>query len=267
MTSVTLLPFDEQPGRARRIPRRVAARLERGAHAARRKARGIGLALDQLLAAELGDRAAIGGRREKRVVLLRRDAGHRLEPVRVVRRAVLHRPVLQRGRDRVGRRHVERLSTRDRRAQRPVGRLGKALLLHLVAEDEAAEFIGGLRRRCRGAVPGHRPVTDALDGFGESCGSHLSGLSFLVAYVVRAASVDRRVVCADDKLCTTALSVCNIVAPIVPSTALSLHDERPFVQMTHDFVVTVHGHGPRRSPSRALRCTTGRLSATHPELD
>ena len=51
---------DVQPRRARRIPRRVAARLERGAHAARREARRIGLALDQLLAAELGDRRAVG---------------------------------------------------------------------------------------------------------------------------------------------------------------------------------------------------------------
>ena len=41
----------EQPGRAG-IPRRVAARLEGGAHAAGRKARGVRLALDQLLARE-----------------------------------------------------------------------------------------------------------------------------------------------------------------------------------------------------------------------
>src|SRR5690606_9309788 len=75
----------ENPRWTRRVPRRVAARFERAAHAARRKARRIGLALDQFLAAELGDGAtALGRRREKRVVLLGRDAGHRLEPVRVV---------------------------------------------------------------------------------------------------------------------------------------------------------------------------------------
>ncbi len=85
---------EEQPRRAGRIPRRVAARLEGGAHAAGRETRRVGLALDQFLAAELGDRRAVGCRREKRVVLLGSDAGHRLEPVRVVRRAVLDAPSL-----------------------------------------------------------------------------------------------------------------------------------------------------------------------------
>ena len=44
-------PLIEQPRRAGRIPRRVAARFEGGAHAARREARRVGLALDQFLAA------------------------------------------------------------------------------------------------------------------------------------------------------------------------------------------------------------------------
>ena len=76
------------------------------------------------------------GRREKRVVLLGGDAGQRLEPVRVVRRAVLDRPVLQRRRDRVSGRDVERLAARDRRAQRAIHRLRQPLLLHLVVEDK-----------------------------------------------------------------------------------------------------------------------------------
>ena len=46
-------------------------------------------------------RAGFGGRQE-RVVLLGGQAGHRLEPVRVVRRAVLHGPLLHRGGDDVG---------------------------------------------------------------------------------------------------------------------------------------------------------------------
>ena len=45
-------------GRAGRVPGRVAAGLERGADAARGEARRVGLALDQLLAGELGDCAA-----------------------------------------------------------------------------------------------------------------------------------------------------------------------------------------------------------------
>ena len=171
----------EQPRRARRIPRGVAARLERGAHAARREARGVGLALDQFLAAELGDGRAVGVRREERVVLLGRDAGQRLEPVRVVRGAVLDRPVLQRRRHRVGRRQLERLAARDRRAQRAIRRLRQALLLHLVVEHEAAEDIGGFLGRGRGdAAIGQRPVTNAFDGFGKCCRSHRRGLSFLL---------------------------------------------------------------------------------------
>ncbi len=49
----------QQPRRARRIPRRVAARFERGAHPARGEARGVGLALHQFLARELRDGLAI----------------------------------------------------------------------------------------------------------------------------------------------------------------------------------------------------------------
>ena len=50
----------QQPRRAGRVPGGVAARLEGGAHAARGEARGVGLARDQFLAAELGDGAAVG---------------------------------------------------------------------------------------------------------------------------------------------------------------------------------------------------------------
>src|SRR5690606_2183647 len=66
---------DQNPRSAGRVPRRVAAGLERGAHAAGREARRIGLALDQVLAAELGDRTSLGGGRNERVVLLGGDAG------------------------------------------------------------------------------------------------------------------------------------------------------------------------------------------------
>ena len=79
---------------------------------------------------------------EKRVVLLGGDAGQRLEPVRVVRRAVLDRPVLHRRGDRVGDRGVERLAVRDRPAQRVIDGLRQARLLHFVVEHQAAE-------RCR----------------------------------------------------------------------------------------------------------------------
>ena len=180
ITSVTLLPLTCSHGGTRRIPRRVAAGLERRPHAAGREARGVGLALDQLLAAELGDRRAVASRREKRVVLLGRDAGHRLEPVGVVRGAVLDGPVLQRGGDGVSRRLVERLSAGDRGAQGTIGRLRQPLLLHLVVEDEAAEHVGGSDgRRSRRAVD-QRPVTNALGGFGQCCRSHVAIRPFSV---------------------------------------------------------------------------------------
>ncbi len=141
---------DQQPGRAGRIPRGVAAGLEGRAHAARREARRVGLALDQLLAAELGDGAAVAGRVQERIVLFRGDAGERLEPVRVVRRAVLDRPVLQRARDDVGDRRIDRLGVGDGAAQRAEHVLRQPGALHFFVEGQRAEVLGRLaggRRR------------------------------------------------------------------------------------------------------------------------
>jgi hypothetical protein len=49
----------QQPRRAGRIPRRVAARFERAAHAAGGEARGIGLAFDEFLTAEFRNRSSV----------------------------------------------------------------------------------------------------------------------------------------------------------------------------------------------------------------
>ena len=114
----------EEERRRRRIPRGVAARLERRADAAGRERRRVGLALDQLLAGELGDRVAVAGGRVERVVLLGGRAGERLEPVRVVGRAALHRPLAHRRGDGVGERRLERLALCDRGlelAEQPFG--------------------------------------------------------------------------------------------------------------------------------------------------
>ena len=104
----------QDEGRARRVPRGVAARLERRPDPARGERGGVGLSLDQLLAGELGDRGAVADRPVEGVVLLGRRARERLEPVRVVRRAALHRPVLHGQRDGVGQRGVERLALLER---------------------------------------------------------------------------------------------------------------------------------------------------------
>ena len=94
-------PFEDEGG-AGRVPGGVAAGLEGGADAAGGKRTGVRLAADQFLAAELGDRLAVAGRGEEAVVLLGGQAGHRLEEVREVGRALLDGPVLHGRGDRVG---------------------------------------------------------------------------------------------------------------------------------------------------------------------
>ena len=156
---------EQQPGRAGRIPGGVTAGLERGTHAAGRETRGVGFALDQFLATELGDGAAVSGWRQERVVLFRGDAGERLEPVRVMSGAVLDRPVLHRGGNDVGRRGIERRALRNRLAQRLVDVAREPLPLHLVVECQGAEQFGGLGQHARrpgGSV--HAPFDDALGG-------------------------------------------------------------------------------------------------------
>ena len=156
----------QQPGRAGRVPRGVAARLERAAHAAGREARRVGLALDQFLAGELRDRAALGRGREKRVVLLGGDAGQRLEPVRVVRGAVFDRPVLDRRGDGVGDRGIELFTVRDGAAQGFVRGLRKTGPLHLVVEHEAPENLCGPGGPDPGGpVGGDGPIPDRFNCF------------------------------------------------------------------------------------------------------
>ena len=157
----------EQERRRRRIPRGVAAGLERRADAAGGEARSVRLALDQLLAGELGDRRAVAGRAVEGVVLLRGRPGERLEPVRVVRRAVLQRPLLHRLGDHVGERRVEFLAARERRPQlrvdvlrQPLALLGRAE--HVLAEDLVAG-VGEVVRAQGVAVSGPLRRRDVAD--------------------------------------------------------------------------------------------------------
>ena len=141
----------EDERRRGRIPGGVAARLERRADAAGRERGGVGLALDQLLAGELGDRGAVARRGVEGVVLLRRRAGQRLKPVRVVGGAPLHRPVLHRLRDRVGERGVQRLAVLERALQRAVDVLGQPVALQVRAEHVRGEHLVGRQRQVGGA--------------------------------------------------------------------------------------------------------------------
>ena len=84
------------------IPRGVAAGLEGGAQAAGGEAGGVGLALDELLAGEGHDGAAVIGGIDEAVVLLGGDARQRLEPVSVMGSALLDGPLLHGMGDDVG---------------------------------------------------------------------------------------------------------------------------------------------------------------------
>ena len=137
-----------------------------------------GSPLTSSFAAELRHRAAVSARHVERVVLFGRDAGHRLEPMREVRRPLLDGPVFQRAGHRVGSRGVERRAFGDGVAQCAIGRLGKTRLLHLIVEDERAEQVAHARRHRGLTAFRHRPVTDVPDGVAERCGSHVA-LTFL----------------------------------------------------------------------------------------
>ena len=122
--------------RARRVPRRVAAGLPRGAQAAGGEARRVGLALDELRAGERLERLAVVVEVEEGVVLLGRQPGLRLEPVREVRHAAADRPLLDDLRDRGRDLEVELLSVPDGRGELRVDVLA------------AACRASGARRRC-----------------------------------------------------------------------------------------------------------------------
>ena len=111
MHSVTLLLAPHEEGRAGRVPGGVAAGLEGGAQAAGGEAGSVGLALHQLGAGEVEDHPAAAVRRHERIVLLGGESGQGLEPVGVVRGAVLDGPVLHARRPR-------RRPPRDRAARR-----------------------------------------------------------------------------------------------------------------------------------------------------
>ena len=90
-----------------RVPSGVAACLEGGTQTARRERGGIRFALDQLLARKLHQRRAALGRGQEGVVLFGCDAGHGLEPVGEVGRALGQRPILHRVCDHVSDGRVE----------------------------------------------------------------------------------------------------------------------------------------------------------------
>ena len=160
--------LDLEEDRAGDVPGGVAARLEGGPDAARREGAGVRLALEQVLAGELGDRPAVAGRVQERVVLLGGRAGHRHEPVGVVGGAVRHRPLLHAVGDRVHDGRVERLVAVDRPAQLLEDRLGQELALGVLVEDVlAVDLLAGELEVVLGG--GDLVAGDGGDG-GLTCG-------------------------------------------------------------------------------------------------
>ena len=142
--------LDEGVGRG--IPRCVAPGLERGPQAAGGKAGCVGLALVQLLGAQLhadGVRAVPG---DEAVVLFGGEAGHGLEPVGKVRRALLQRPCLHAVGNVVGNGKRQRFAFLQTRAPGVHGSGLDVLLHRLLVKYTAAEQgrnpIGGLIHVC-----------------------------------------------------------------------------------------------------------------------
>ncbi len=152
--------LEDEGGRSR-IPRGIAARLERGPNSAGGERRGVRFALDQLLARELGQRGPLAGRTPEAVVLFGGRAGEWLKPVGVVGCAALERPRLHRLRHGVRERSVERLSTRERLLQPAEDVLRQPLPLHRDAEHIGPEdlVVRGGQIGCANGAPVGRPLS------------------------------------------------------------------------------------------------------------
>ena len=128
-----LMPLDER--RRSRIPRRVTTGLEGRTESAGREGRRVGLTADQVLAGKLLHRRRHARRLEKRVVLLGRAAGHRLEPMGEMSRALFERPSLHPLRDSIGNRRIKRLALLHRRNQLRSNGLAQILANRLFTKD------------------------------------------------------------------------------------------------------------------------------------
>ena len=121
------------------IPGSVAAGFKGRAQTTAGEGRSVRLALDQLLAGELHDHAAVGRGADEGIVLFGSDAGHGLEPVGEMRHALFSRPVLHGVGHHVGHGNIQWLAVLDGLAQSLVGFLGQTFAHRRIAENHAAE--------------------------------------------------------------------------------------------------------------------------------
>src|SRR6185436_17419984 len=128
-------------GRGGGIPGGVSSGLEGGAQAAGREGRGIRLTLDEFLAGELGQGAAVAVGGDEAVVLLGGDAGHGLEQVGEVGGAFFDGPIAHGGGNGVGGGGIQGRALLDGLLEGFEDRLGETLALNLFVEDVHAEEV------------------------------------------------------------------------------------------------------------------------------
>ena len=124
------------------IPGGVASCLKGGPQAAGGEGGGIGLALDQLLAGEIHDHAAVGSGGNKAVMLLGSDSGEGLEPVGVVGCSVGNRPVLHGGSHSIGNAGLQLRAVIDGLLQGLVHSGAELRLHNPVVKYQTAKIIG-----------------------------------------------------------------------------------------------------------------------------
>ena len=132
--------------RARDVPDGISTRFKRCTDAAGREGRRIRLALDELLAAQFHDHAAVLLRADEGIMLFRRRTGQRLKPVRVMRRAAFDRPLFHRAGRRIRHNRIQFLSGLHGALQTLIDRTGQACLHLLVAKDVDAIYAGNVKR-------------------------------------------------------------------------------------------------------------------------
>ena len=123
------------------IPSGVATGLEGGTQAAVGEAGGVRLALDEVLARKLGNGGAVVVGLQEAVVLLGSNARKRLEPVRVVRRALGDGPDLHGMGDGVGHIQVERLTALEGCSKALPNVLGEVVLHDFLREHHGPEAV------------------------------------------------------------------------------------------------------------------------------
>ena len=124
------------------VPGGIAPGLKGGPQAAGGEGGGVRLTPHQVLAGKFQDHPAALGRGDEAVVLLRRDAGHGLEPVGIVGAAPLHRPGLHGPGNLVGGSQFQRCSIGDAALPRLIAGAGQPLLHGFLIEYSAAKQFG-----------------------------------------------------------------------------------------------------------------------------